>query len=111
MVPDFLHLSSKVLPNLYQMLFNYKDQAITNSDSAQTAEKGLCALSQFAGQMDDSEIRPYLKTGLELIDAYLNGAGQKPKVRFQALMALSAYILTSEHLIHPFMTGLLANLN
>jgi hypothetical protein len=48
---------------------------------------------------------------LELIDAYLNGAGQKPKVRFQALMALSAYILTSEHLIHPFMTGLLANLN
>lgn len=32
--------------------------------------------------MDDVDIKPYLKGGLEIIDAYMNGEGQKQKVKF-----------------------------
>lgn len=61
--------------------------------------------------MDDTDIKPYLKSGLEIIDAYMNGPNQKPKVKFQALCALSPFIIASEHLIHPYMTSLLQNLH
>jgi hypothetical protein len=42
------------------MLINYQVQATTSQDHALTAEKALFALAEFASQMDDSEIRPYL---------------------------------------------------
>jgi hypothetical protein len=40
-----------------------------------TAEKALYAMSEFASQMDDVEISPYMKTGLEIIDKFINGTG------------------------------------
>ena len=95
------------MPSLFQMLQSYIQQATKDQDSAQTAEKALCALTQFASQMDDTDIKPYLKAGLEIIDAYMNGPNQKPKVKFQALCALSPFIIAAEHLIHPYMTSLL----
>lgn len=67
-------------------------------------------MAEFASQMEDSEIKPYLHTGLEIINAYLNGPSQKRSVRFQSLNCLSAYILASQHLIIPYMKDLLDNL-
>jgi len=40
-VPEFLDLSEKVLPSLFQMLQSYIQVATTNEDNAQTAEKAL----------------------------------------------------------------------
>jgi hypothetical protein len=68
-------------------------------------------MAEFASQMEDSEIRPYVKTGLEILDVYLNGQNQKPRVRYQALNCLSAYILASQHLIVPYMEALITNLH
>lgn len=110
-VPEFLELHGKVMPCLFQMLQSYIDQATTSQDHALNAEKALFALAEFASQMEDSEIKPYVETGLKIIDSYLNGAGQKRSVRYQALNCLSAYILASQHLIHPYMTNLLQNLH
>ena len=61
--------------------------------------------------MEEYEIKPYIEQGLKIIDAYLNGLGQKRSVRYQALNCLSAYILASQNLILPYMSNLLTNLH
>ena len=109
-VPEFLELSNKVIPCIFTMLQSYIVKATESQDHALTAEKALFAMAEFASQMEDSEIKPYLHTGLEIIKAYLNGPGQKRSVRFQSLNCLSAYILASQHLIIPYMKDLLDNL-
>ena len=39
-------------------------------------------MAEFAANMEEYEINPYLMTGMEVILKYLNGPGQKRGVRF-----------------------------
>ena len=74
-VPEFLDLHPKVFPCILTMLENQVEIAVTNSDHALTAEKSLYAMSEFAANMEDHEIKPYMRRGLEVIAKYLNGKG------------------------------------
>lgn len=47
-IPEFLELSSKVMPCLFQMLQQYISQATESQDHALNAEKALFALAEFA---------------------------------------------------------------
>ena len=109
-VPEFLDLHAKVFPCILQMLESQVELAVTSSEHALSAEKSLYAISEFAANMDDTEVKPYIRRGLELISKYLNGKGQKRSVRYQSLNALSAFINAGQHLIVPYMVGLLENL-
>jgi hypothetical protein len=50
-------------------------------------------MAEFAANMEEHEIKPYLQSGMQVILSYLNGPGQKRSVRYQALNCMSAYIL------------------
>lgn len=89
------------------MLNSFIDEATKSQDAALTAEKALYAMAEFAANMEEHEVSPYLVTGMEVVLKYLNGPGQKPGVRFNALNCMSAYILASGHLIVPHMLPLL----
>jgi importin-4 len=109
-VPEFLELHAQVMPCLLQMVASQVEIATTTNEHGLTAEKALFGMAEFASQMDDVDIKPYMATGLEIIAKYMNGPGQKRGVRYQALNCLSAFILAGDHLILPYMTGLLDNL-
>jgi hypothetical protein len=64
-------------------------------------------MAEFAANMEEHEINPYLISGMDVIFKYLNGPGQKSGVRFNALNCMSAYILASGHLIVPLMVPIL----
>jgi hypothetical protein len=89
------------------MLISYLDAATKSQDASLTAEKALYAMAEFAANMEEHEINPYLLSGMDVILKYLNGVGQKRGVRFHALNCMSAYILASGHLIVPHMVPLL----
>jgi hypothetical protein len=89
------------------MLESYIQRATQGNDHALTAEKALYAMAEFAAPMDETEIKPFLQKGLQIIDAFMNGPGQKRGVRYHALGALSKFIIVSRHLIHPYMQNLL----
>jgi hypothetical protein len=74
-VPEFLELHAQVMPCLLKMVKEQVALATESNEHALTAEKALYAMSEFASQMDDVEISIYLKTGLEIIDVCINGAG------------------------------------
>jgi hypothetical protein len=89
------------------MLISYIDEATKSQDASLTAEKALYAMAEFAANMEEHEISPYLMAGMDVILKYLNGPGQKSGVRFNALNCMSAYILASGHLIVPHLVPLL----
>jgi|LauGreDrversion4_2_1035121.scaffolds.fasta_scaffold885723_1 hypothetical protein len=89
------------------MLISFIDEATKSHDASLTAEKALYAMAEFAANMEEHDINPYLISGMEVILKYLNGPGQKSGVRFNALNCMSAYILASGHLIVPHMVPLL----
>lgn len=64
-------------------------------------------MAEFAANMEEHEIKPYIIPGMEVILKYLNGPGQKRGVRFHALNCMSGYILAAGHLIVPHMVPLL----
>ena len=51
--------------------------------------------------MHEIEVKPYLDTGLSMLLPYLLGVGQKKGVRYQPLLAISAFITAAERLILP----------
>jgi hypothetical protein len=51
--------------------------------------------------MHEIEVKPYLDTGLSMLLPYLLGVGQKKGVRYQTLLAISAFITAAERLILP----------
>jgi len=89
------------------MLVSYIEAATKSQDASLTAEKALYALAEFAANMEEHEVSPYLINGMEVILKYVNGNNQKRGVRYQALNCMSAFILASGHLIVPFMLPLL----
>ena len=75
MVPEFLELHPQVMPCLLQMLISYIEEAPKSQDASLTAEKALYAMAEFAANMEEHEINPYLIAGMEVILKYLNGPG------------------------------------
>jgi hypothetical protein len=57
------------------MLISYIEEAPKSQDASLTAEKALYAMAEFAANMEEHEINPYLIAGLEVILKYLNGPG------------------------------------
>ena len=95
-IPDFLDQHTKVMPVLLQVLERQIDDATRSEEQASNAERAIYALSEFAANMVEYEIKPYLNKSLEICMAYLNGPTQHRKVKYMALTALSAIIIAAE---------------
>lgn len=106
-IPDFLDLHAKVMPVLLQVLGEQIELATTSEDHATNAERAIYALSEFAANMVEYEIKPYLGRALEICMSYLNGPTQHRKVKYMALTALSAIIIAAEFQILPMRDTLL----
>lgn len=64
-------------------------------------------MKAFIEQMHETEVKPYLETGISMLLPYLLGAEQKKGVRYQTLLAISAFITAAERLIMPHRDNLL----
>lgn len=71
-VPDFLELHETVMPVLLKLLFDQLDSALQSSDHALSAEKSLFALAEFAANMEQHEIKPYIQNIWELTLKFIN---------------------------------------
>ena len=106
-IPDFLEQHAKVMPVLLQTLQDLAELATTSEEKASNAEKALYALGEFATNMEEYEMKPYLARCLEVCLVYLNGPNQYRKVKYMALTALSPIIIAAEHHIIPSRDALL----
>ena len=73
------------------------DLATRSEEHATNAERAIYALSEFAANMEEYEIKPYLDRSLAICMEYLNGPTQHRKVKYMALTALSSIIIAAEH--------------
>ena len=64
-------------------------------------------MKEFIEQMHETEVKPYLETGINMLLPYLVGADQKKGVRYQTLLAVSAFITAAERQILPYRDNLL----
>mmetsp|Transcript_39272 Transcript_39272/g.51389 ORF Transcript_39272/g.51389 Transcript_39272/m.51389 type:complete len:237 (-) Transcript_39272:402-1112(-) len=106
-VPDFLEEHAKVMPVLLQVLQSQVEIATKDEEHANHAGRALRALGEFAGAMEEYEIKSYLQQSVEICMAYLTGPNQYRKTKYMALDALSPIIIAAEHQIMPFQQGLL----
>lgn len=95
------------MPVLLTVLQNQIEIATTSEEHASNAERAIYALSEFAANMVEYEIKPYLAKALEICMAFLNGPTQYRKVKYMALTALSAIIIAAEFQILPMRDPLL----
>ena len=109
-IPEFLEQHSKVMPTLLYVLQNQIEVATTSEDHATNAERAIYALSEFAANMQEYEVKGYLEQSVQICLAYLNGPTQHRKVKYMALTALSSLIIAAEHQILPFQQTLLISL-
>lgn len=56
--------------------------ATTSSEHALSAEKAFFAIAQFAAQMDETDMKPYIDDGMKIIRSFMNHPGQKRNVRY-----------------------------
>lgn len=85
------------MPVLLQTLQDQITIATQSEDHANNAERAIYALGEFATNMEEYEIKPYLNRSLEICLAYLNGPTQHRKIKYMALTALSPIIICAEH--------------
>ena len=95
------------MPVLLQVLQDQIESATQSEEQASNAEKAIYSLGEFATNMEEYEIKPYLARCLEICMAYLNGPNQYRKVKYMALSALSPIIIAAEHHIMPSRDALL----
>lgn len=72
-IPDFLDQHPKVMPVLLQSLTELIELAPQSEAYATIAERAIYALGEFATNMEEYEIKPYLTQCLTICLAYLNG--------------------------------------
>jgi len=81
--------------------------ATTSEEHAINAERAIYALGEFATNMEEYEIKPYLNRSVEICMAYLQGPTQHRRVKYMALNALGPIITAAEHHILPMRDSLL----
>ena len=64
---------AKVMPVLLQVLQGQVEIATQSEEHATNAERAIYALGEFATNMEEYEIKPYLAQSIEICMAYLNG--------------------------------------
>ena len=106
-IPDFLDQHQKVMPVLLQVLQGQVEVATQSEEHANYAERALRALGEFAGSMEEYEVKQYLQSGVDICLAFLLGPNQLRKVKYMALDALSPLIIAAEHQIMPMQQALL----
>jgi hypothetical protein len=100
-VPDFLERHAKIVPVLFKVLQDRQQIATVSADHALHTEKAIYSVKEFIEQMHETEVKPYLETGLQMLMPYLLGANQKRGVRYMTLLAVSSFITAAEREIMP----------
>lgn len=109
-VPEFLENHEKVMPCLLNVLKSQIDVATTSNEHSLTTAKAIYALSEFAANMEESEVKPYLEESIKVLVSYITGPAQKRDTRFHALEALSNVIAAAQNLINPYREDLINTL-
>lgn len=63
-MPDFLERHAKIVPVLYKVLQERVQIATQSADHALHTEKAIYAVKEFMEGMHETEVKPYLETGL-----------------------------------------------
>jgi hypothetical protein len=72
-VPDFLERHERIVPVLFKVLQDHLQIATLSADHALATEKAIFSVKEFIEQMHETEVKPYLETGISMLLPYLIG--------------------------------------